>query len=674
MTDPTATIIDTGTLVGQVVSDRYEVKQHLGDGSMGIVFLAEHMHMKKKVALKVMRPEFLSNPEAVERFQREAQATGHIEHPNVCSASDFGQLDDERFFLVMEYLEGKTLSEVIAEDERLVPERAVKITRQIAAGLQRAHELDVIHRDLKPDNIILIEREGNPDFVKITDFGVARVEVVNEQKLTRAGTTMGTPIYMSPEQAVAKRADERSDLYTLGIMLFEMLTGSVPFYSKSLAVILSMHTKETPPRMSDVAPDALVPLDLEMIVEKLLAKKPEDRYQSAAELIEALDRVDLTPYVPGLGGPPIPAATGEPVESVEQALSGLGDLTSDADEMPDPTATIDDALSGGDAFSDAEDESDELDPAELAPIGAVPLPPSTSSPVSGLQNKFMALPPGKRYAAIFGLVALFALPLIVAVVVLATGSDDGADPGPEEDTPGEMTFAESEVEPADLEDERKEFLDDHDLVEKVSAAGPADTVALLSPLLAENADNAHLHYLLGKATADSGKPAEAMEHYAKALGTDARYAADKRILSDALKQFSAKEDDEADKAKPVVTALLGSPAGPSARTSLYDLAIEGSWNARKRAKSTLEEAGQFESLEPWQKTAIELRATGKNCERVKKLVNELAESGEPRALPALQKTARRPTEGCGFLKKGDCYKCMRDDVKKAIARLEKAAK
>ena len=291
--------------------------------------------------------------------------------------------------------------------------------------------------------------------------------------------------------------------------------------------------------------------------------------------------------------------------------------------------------------------------------------------MSDVLNKFMALPPGTRYAVIFGAVALLALPLLTfALLMVASGSDDRKD----DDGGDEMTFSETDTRPADLEDERKEFLDDQDLLEKVSSAGPEATVALLEPLLAEHGANPHLRYLLGKAKTDAGRPADAMEHYAKALEGDPRYASDGRIVSDSLKQFAEKDDAAADTAKPVVHALLASPVAPKTRTSIYDLAIEGSWGARKRAKSTLEETGQFDALEPWQKTAIELSLTGKNCERVKKLVNELARAGDRGAIPVLKKTARRPTEGCGFLNKGDCYKCMRSDVKRAISKLEKLPK
>ena len=194
---------------------------------------------------------------------------------------------------------------------------------------------------------------------------------------------------------------------------------------------------------------------------------------------------------------------------------------------------------------------------------------------------------------------------------------------------------------------------------------------LLEPLLAEEEANAHLHYLLGRATVDAGRPADGMKHYEKVVALDPRYAADERLVEDAVKQFDEKEE-EAVTAKAVLGSLLATPGAATARAALYDLAIEGSWGGRKRARELLEETGQTAQLEPWQTTAMELLGTGKNCERVKKLVGELEASGAAGALPALERTARRPREGCGFLNKQDCYKCVRGDLKEAIETLKKA--
>ena len=249
---------------------------------MGAVYRAEHIHMKKTVALKVLHPNHTRDPEVVERFQREAQAAANIEHPNICAATDFGRIDTDFYYLVMEYLEGRTLIETINAGEKFDAPRALHIGIQMLSALERAHELGVVHRDLKPENVILIEREGDRDFVKIMDFGVAQVRLFKDAaRLTQAGVVYGSPLYMSPQQAGGREIDHRADLYSVGVMLYELLTGKLPFYAKSLMVVLNMHIADPPPPFAVANPDAEIPRELEYVVMKLLAKDPKDRYQTA---------------------------------------------------------------------------------------------------------------------------------------------------------------------------------------------------------------------------------------------------------------------------------------------------------------------------------------------------------------------------------------------------------
>lgn len=282
-------------LSGKLLSERYLIEKCLGFGGMGSVWRAEHTLMKKTVAVKVLHSDAIGYGEAVERFRREAQAAAHIQHPNVCVATDFGEMEDEGFFLVMEYLEGQSLDQILAKKGRLSLQRAIPIINQILAALSQAHQLGVIHRDLKPENIMLIERDGNPDFVKIMDFGIARVPTDEEQgdaRLTRVGRVYGTPMYMSPEQASgATDIDQRTDLYALGVMLFEMLSGEPPFVHKSSARVMAMHLTEPPPSLRERAPEVRIPRALDQLILEMMAKDPAERPASASEVRARLEQI-----------------------------------------------------------------------------------------------------------------------------------------------------------------------------------------------------------------------------------------------------------------------------------------------------------------------------------------------------------------------------------------------
>lgn len=290
-------------LSGTTLSERYQLVKRVGEGAMGSVYQAKHTFMHKDVAVKMLHPQLLDNPEVVERFQREAQAAAHIDHPNVCTATDFGKFGENSFFLVMEWLDGKALDEILAERDLDIPS-ALHIAKQIALALEKAHELGIVHRDLKPANIMIVARENDPLFVKVTDFGVARVRLgVDATKLTQAGMTYGTPSYMAPEQAAGEEIDHRADIYALGIVLFEMVTGRVPFTGGSVAQILAAHVTEPPPLPSKVSHQAIPP-ELEQLILSCLSKTPENRPASARSLAEALIKIDTPRETSITPGPP----------------------------------------------------------------------------------------------------------------------------------------------------------------------------------------------------------------------------------------------------------------------------------------------------------------------------------------------------------------------------------
>lgn len=292
-------------LVGSIVAGRYKVLSMLGEGGMGAVLLVEHTVIRKRMALKILNDEMMKNPEMVARFEREALAAAHIDHPNVVAATDSGRTEDGSLFVVLEYVDGQSLRDALAFGPLQVP-RALHIARQAASALQRAHGLGIIHRDLKPENLMLVSRDGDENFVKILDFGLAKLSVASlihdsgggsgsgkSEVVTRMGAIFGTPSYMAPEQAAGGEVDGRTDLYALGIVLFEMLTGRVPFEGADHAEVLKRQLIAKVPPFSQIAPGLKIPPPVETLVNKLLEKQPDKRMQNAKEVVEAIDDVVL---------------------------------------------------------------------------------------------------------------------------------------------------------------------------------------------------------------------------------------------------------------------------------------------------------------------------------------------------------------------------------------------
>ncbi len=338
-------------LVGKVVGGRYRVLSRLGQGGMGTVYLALHEAIEKKVALKVLRPEYSAKPDLVARFQREAISASRIKHPNVLDVFDFGQTDDGCFFLAMEFLEGRDLADELEHCRVLTSDHALRVTLQICKALAVAHGKGVVHRDLKPENVFLQITADGEESVKIVDFGIAQLRSTEEaaanepsrRRLTRTGMIFGTPEYMSPEQAAGKKVDSRVDIYATGIILYEMLTGAVPFTGDTFFAVLNSHLHDPLPTMRSLCPDVAVSPELEQVVARALVKNPAERFQTMRELASALmstpeahalDPLARKSAIPEAVAEPIPAPTAAPSPPTRAEAPTDPERAARADTLP----------------------------------------------------------------------------------------------------------------------------------------------------------------------------------------------------------------------------------------------------------------------------------------------------------------------------------------------------
>ena len=275
-------------LIGSIIAERYLVLSKLGEGGMGQVYLAEHVKMGRKSAVKVMNPGTVNDADAISRFNREAANASRISHQHAAQVYDFGETPDGLIYLAMEFVEGEPLTDILARDGALPPERAGEIVRQTAEALQVAHDLGIVHRDLKPDNIMLAKFRDGSDCVKVVDFGIAKAAGVEAQKVTRTGLVIGTPEYMSPEQIAGDPLDARSDIYSLGLVAYNILTGRLPFNSKTAQESVIMRLTEPPMRLAQTRPQIAWTPKVQEVMDKALQREAALRYGSANEFGRAL--------------------------------------------------------------------------------------------------------------------------------------------------------------------------------------------------------------------------------------------------------------------------------------------------------------------------------------------------------------------------------------------------
>ena len=627
--------------MGRILSGRYFIERVIGEGGMGAVYQAEHTHMHKRLAVKVLHPEMSRLPEVVARFEREAMAAAHIEHPNVAAATDFGKLDDGSFFLVLEYVEGKSLREALAGG-RMELGRAIHITRQITSALARAHALGIVHRDLKPENVMLVRREEDDSFVKVLDFGIAKVPVgslvgehkVPGQALTQLGMVYGTPEYMAPEQALGQPVDPRADLYAVGAMAFEMITGARPFDHESKVTLLGMHVTAPIPRMTERAPDANIPIEVEAIITRLLAKEATARHSDAKELIEALDTVAMQLAERGRISDPFP-----PKSMVGARQASIAD--------------------GG-------------------PRSAMPTNPAVSASQQGIAslvgasvgNGLKAWSPWtpRKVAAVVG-AGLGAVLLVVVGVVVAGSMHDGAAssrstlpsvsvsvPPPPPPRPPDPT-ADAVVSAAQAK------------IDKGDYATATDELTAVEKTSPERAD---VHMLLERAYTGVRNPQAAMREVALWIAADPTAVTDIHLQED-VRNAALIRDVQDD-----AFSLLESKMGMRGIDILFDVAYGTSGRmypqAAARAKKELDSPDVRKRASPALAVLMSFREA-KTCDQKHALLEAVRDRGDARLLSQL--APYESSRGCGFFGRTDCYPCMHRDhlieeAKQAILERVKA--
>jgi len=389
---------DSGVVpIGSVLDGRYRVDSLLGKGGMGRVYKAEHTGIGRAVAIKILHPDLGRNKEASQRFKREASASGRLDHVNIVGVSDFGELDDGCLYLVMEALEGEGLGARLEREKRIPWPEAIEIIRGVLSGLRHAHEKNVVHRDIKPDNIFLAKKDGDT-VVKILDFGIAKLMAGegNDPATTRAGLTVGTPAYLSPEQAVGGEIKAATDLYSTSVVFYEMLAGRPPFEDTDPLAIMTAHVSRNPPPFAEVAKDLKLPKGLEQVIMRGLEKVSAERISSASDYIAQLDEVLRNA---GFAVPTMARASG----AVAIPTPPPGSLA-----MPQPAATPM-------PFATA--------PKPAAPTASfTPMPFETSRAQRAVSLADVSEPIPRKWLVIAGIVLLAAIAIAIALKVGAGGS------------------------------------------------------------------------------------------------------------------------------------------------------------------------------------------------------------------------------------------------------------
>jgi serine/threonine protein kinase len=610
-------------LIGTILGGRYKIEKLLGEGGMGAVYQAEHTHMRKRLAVKVLHPEMSRLPEVVARFEREAMAAAHIDHPNVAAATDFGKLDDGSFFLVLEFVEGQSLRDLMNLG-RLDVGRALRILRQVSGALGQAHALGIVHRDLKPENVMLVERGGDPDFVKVLDFGIAKVPVGDLAKeapgsvkgpvLTQLGMVYGTPEYMAPEQALGQNVDPRADIYALGVLTFEMLAGVRPFDHESKVTLLGMHVTAPVPSIAQKSPEANVPPEVEAIIIRMLAKEATQRYVDAKELVEVLDSI----WQPEWGSLPGPGSQVNPRAS----QLGLAPLRT-GNPLP-------------------------------VPLGSAPTQvaiPSSSleilghrSPIQKLTAKLKENPK----PLIFGGLVLSAF---FGVMFLKGAFDRTTHDRSTIDDAGNVvivTMLDAQVVSPALDAQVTAA------IELVDKGDYGTAISQLTALETQAPDRADIHRALERAYEATQDTPMALQELKLLFATDPATTSDQKLETYVRNAALVPATQEA------AFAIMATGMGTDGPDAIYNTAyvLTGYPGPSEHARRLLSKPEVRAKAGAPLLVTLDLRNAGK-CDAKKALLPRASADGDNYTLSVLKQY--QVTKGCGFLNQRDCWSCMHKD-------------
>ena len=670
--------LDTDGRVGTTLSERYRIDRLLGEGGMGRVYAATHIAMRKRVAVKILHRDLTKVPEVIKRFEREAMAAANIDHPNVAAATDFGKLDDGSVFLVLEYVSGRSLRDEMATGPMVV-DRALHITRQMSAALATAHELDIVHRDLKPENVMLVEKGAEADFVKVLDFGIAKVPIGDAptqgaakegEAITKVGMVFGTPEYMPPEQALGQPVDARADIYALGIMVYELLTGSRPFGGNTQVEVLGQQLAGPPPPM--VEKGVTVSPVIEQLVRMMLAKEVAQRVQSAKDLVVAIDQIRGRPgSIPDTGS--IPDLTSQhdiirpgsiPDVSTPGSIPDVGvsserRLALPSGSIPDPGpgsipdtgGSIPDILSPGSLPGTTPVSA----PASLADASG----PHSAAEPPGIPTWFEGLRPAlpgplkKLPPMAFVAAAGFAVVAVVFLVGVIAARALSSDPAP---TPsGSAAVGAPPGAPVGSAASKAEL-----------DAAKSEGVKALDELAKKYPDDVALLLELAKAHELDRNVTDAVGAIGRVLSLDPSLSKDEWIASALWRASQSKDAGDA------AFALLEGPMGEKGADIMYDLVITQGIRAEvvARAEAFLKSQEFQKRSSPALNVAVALKYA-KSCEQRKGLLMRAKNQGDARALKFLRQLENK--SGCGRRGQFDCWKCVRGDdrLKDAIEAIEK---